>query len=251
MNLFFQFFVLVLILIPAGLKAEQSDYYESVADLHGKFLKIGLQRIISWNKKLKEDEAANYLSIIFKDPDNVDNLILFHNGKSIFKARKYFPRNPDGNSWAIYYVWPLEKVSGSIDAAFKTDLHNMRLDEYAFISLISKSDLDTGLDFNLNYPGSYFKQNIFEPSDDLKGDIARVIFYDAVRYPDLQIVNTVTALNRNSIGLLCRLLEWSALDKVSDDEKKINDRIFMAQNNKNPFVDHPEWADDIWGSECR
>ena len=69
--------------------------------------------------------------------------------------------------------------------------------------------------------------------------------------PDLELVDRATAIGERHSGLLCQLLVWDEQDPVEDAERRRNDVIFAWQGNRNPFVDHPEWARSIWGGECR
>ncbi|MFA6890165.1 MAG: endonuclease, partial [Bacilli bacterium] len=48
------------------------------------------------------------------------------------------------------------------------------------------------------------------------------------------------------LGKLSTLLTWNQLDPVDDFERNRNDVIYGYQGNRNPFVDHPEFADMIW-----
>ena len=115
---------------------------------------------------------------------------------------------------------------------------------------------------------------VFEPQDSDKGDIARIIFYMAARYnnfagsdadgfdsgnPNLEIVNNLTswsnsgyqsnATTTGKMGILQDLLEWNKLDPVDEWEIHRNNLCFNNYtNNRNPFVDFPEWADYIWGT---
>ena len=43
------------------------------------------------------------------------------------------------------------------------------------------------------------------------------------------------------------LLEWHESDPVDDFEIARNERSYSIQNNRNPFIDHPEFAAMIWG----
>jgi hypothetical protein len=95
----------------------------------------------------------------------------------------------------------------------------------------------------------------WEVPDAFKGDVARMLFYMDVRYegtggdgtPDLTLVNTKTTDSRRpELGRLCTLLHWHGHDPVSDGERRRNDRVFAWQGNRNPFIDHPEWAAAIW-----
>jgi endonuclease I len=93
----------------------------------------------------------------------------------------------------------------------------------------------------------------FEPRDEVKGDVARMIFYMAVRYEgfngeiDLEI-NELVDNNAPNIGILSVLLQWHLDDPVDDLERTRNDLIFGYQGNRNPFIDHPEFANLIWGN---
>ena len=92
----------------------------------------------------------------------------------------------------------------------------------------------------------------FEPRDAVKGDVARMLFYMAVRYSgddgfgDLEL-STVSGSAVPRIGDLDILLAWNAADPVDAFEMRRNDRIHAQwQGNRNPFIDHPEWAAAIW-----
>jgi endonuclease I len=75
---------------------------------------------------------------------------------------------------------------------------------------------------------------VFEPPDEHKGNVARALFYFALRY-DLQISPQQEAFLRT----------WNHLDPVDAAEASRNEEIFQIQGNRNPFIDQPEWADDI------
>lgn len=118
--------------------------------------------------------------------------------------------------------------------------------------------------------GSY---TVFEPQDSDKGDIARAIFYMAARYnnlsgsdsdgfdagnPNLEIVNelnwepgtsyTSSSTKKGQMGILQDLLEWNRLDPPDTWEIHRNNLLYKNfTNNRNPFIDFPEWAEFIWG----
>lgn len=99
---------------------------------------------------------------------------------------------------------------------------------------------------------------VFEPADQYKGDLARTYFYMATRYDNL-IANWETldtygnammngtkfpAFETWAVNLL---LKWHRQDPVSQKEIDRNNKIYsMVQFNRNPFIDHPEYADKIW-----
>ena len=113
---------------------------------------------------------------------------------------------------------------------------------------------------------------VFEPQDCDKGDIARAIFYMAARYnnydgdtnidannPSLRLVDTSTDSNGTStydstsskngnMGILRDLLAWNRLDPPDEWEIHRNNLLYKNYtNNRNPFIDFPEWAEYIWG----
>jgi endonuclease I len=87
----------------------------------------------------------------------------------------------------------------------------------------------------------------------VKGDVARMIFYMAVRYEgndghvDLEINNSVSNGSQPYMGKLSVLKQWSQLDPPDAFERNRNQVIFdRFQHNRNPFIDHPEWVTSIW-----
>ncbi len=116
---------------------------------------------------------------------------------------------------------------------------------------------------------------VFEPQDSDKGDIARICFYMAARYnylsgsdsdgidvnnPWLTIIDSATDPNGNGnvqsnestqghMGILRDLLAWNRLDPPDQWEIHRNNLLFKNYtNNRNPFIDFPEWAEYIWGA---
>ena len=99
---------------------------------------------------------------------------------------------------------------------------------------------------------SGYSGTVFEPIDEFKGDIARMVLYVATRYED-QIANwNSTAMFNGSSDqvftdwFLQVLLNWHAQDPVSQREIDRNNAVYSYQNNRNPFIDHPEWVNQIW-----
>lgn len=105
---------------------------------------------------------------------------------------------------------------------------------------------------------SGYSGTVFEPIDEYKGDFARIYFYMATRYED-QIANwennssnADAVLNGTSYPcyeewFLDLLLDWNSNDPVSQKEIDRNNAIYDIQNNRNPYVDHPEYVNQVWG----
>jgi endonuclease I len=81
---------------------------------------------------------------------------------------------------------------------------------------------------------------VFEPIDEYKGS-TRYITEDAAWTTSFGTNKSVILPWEASV-----LLNWSHLDPVSVKETDRNNDIYGIQNNRNPFIDHPEWADSIW-----
>lgn len=99
----------------------------------------------------------------------------------------------------------------------------------------------------------------FEVWGHRKGDMARAVMYMAIRYeggkdaktgqsePDLELTDDRSKIVKTSaspayMGLLSTLIDWHLADPPDAAERARNEVIFSFQGNRNPFIDHPEWA---------
>lgn len=98
-----------------------------------------------------------------------------------------------------------------------------------------------------------FSGTVFEPINDFKGDIARMIFYFVTRYESkLSTFSTGNMLGGSSYpGLqnweLQVLLAWNSADPVSQREIDRNNAAYIYQGNRNPYIDNPNWVNEVWG----
>jgi endonuclease I len=107
-----------------------------------------------------------------------------------------------------------------------------------------------------SFPG--YTNTVYEPANAYKGDFARTYFYMVTRYEDV-VVDWYTAhtearptINGTTYPALQSwqlqmLLKWHRQDIVSEKELARNDSVFKIQGNRNPFIDHPELVEYIWG----
>ena len=96
---------------------------------------------------------------------------------------------------------------------------------------------------------SGYSGTAFEPIDEYKGDIARSYFYMSVRYVGEDSGWGTSAMtNKSEIKdwAMTMLLRWSDQDPVSQKEIDRNNAVYGYQGNRNPFIDHPEYARMIW-----
>jgi endonuclease I len=105
-----------------------------------------------------------------------------------------------------------------------------------------------------------------------KGDVARIILYMDIRYEgdsgamgaeqDLVATDTLSLMRVETTacgdgfqdpayhGVLSTLVEWSNSDPPDSDELRRNQQVWCYQQNRNPFVDHPEWVDCLYNNDC-
>ena len=101
---------------------------------------------------------------------------------------------------------------------------------------------------------SGYTGTVFEPNDEVKGDIARIYFYMATCYEnsvkswgnDFFASNKYPAFEDWSLQMLMR---WAALDPIDSVEWARNNAVQEVQNNRNPFVDYPGLEDYVWGDK--
>jgi len=122
-----------------------------------------------------------------------------------------------------------------------------------------------------NWTDGEYTNGRWEVWQDRRGDIARAMFYMDLRYeggqhgvtdasePDLVLTDSVALIaSANSgeneqiayMGMLATLLEWHQQDPVDEIELQHHEVVSAYQKNRNPFIDHPEWAACIFGTDC-
>ncbi len=117
-------------------------------------------------------------------------------------------------------------------------------------SYLSKNGSKTGTSVSAGYTGT-----VFEPIDEFKGDIARMVFYFVTRYETrLSTFSSGGMLGGSTYPGLQEwekdvLMTWAAQDPVSPAEVVRNNASYVFQGNRNPFIDHPEWIQTIWGTQ--
>ncbi|MFT7822190.1 endonuclease I family protein [Bacillus siamensis] len=234
---------------PAASYTDIDTYYEGADGKTGKSLKSALHRIISGHTMLSYSEVWNALKETDEDPANPNNVILLYTNESRSK-------NLNGGNvgdWNREHVWAKSHGNFGTGKGPGTDIHHLRPADVQVNSARGNMDFDNGGTEYKKAPGNYYDGDSWEPRNDVKGDIARMLFYMAVRYegddgyPDLELNNKTGNGSAPYIGKQSVLLDWNKQDPVDDRERKRNEIIYEKyQHNRNPFIDHPEWAGDIW-----
>ena len=248
--------------IPAG-------YYDPASGLSGEALKTALNDIISGHTVYPYTSTSTDVWDILKesdrDPNNSSNVILLYTGWSVDAAQEY----NSGSGCTREHCWLKSHGFPSESQPAYTDCHHLRP---ADVSVNSARNSRWYGECNEEYydaggtipTGSYTSSTdwVWKPRDEVKGDAARMIFYMATRYEgeynsvegiteiDLEIVDYIPADNYSSLpemAVLSDLLAWHLEDPVDDFERNRNEVVYGYQGNRNPFVDHPEYVNLIWG----
>ncbi len=233
-----------------------SGYYDSADGLSGDALRTALNNIIDGHTELSYAAAKEALKVTDEDTLNSSNVICFYTGWSYGKT----DFGNGSEEWNREHVWSKSHGDFGDSPPEGTDIHQLRPTDASVNSAKNNRDFDTGITQYIDGSGPtecYKDTDIWEPRDEVKGDVARIIFYMATRYEgenseeDLEIVDYVdTAPNYEPLyGKLTTLLQWHQDDPVDDWEIGRNDIVYYSyQNNRNPYVDHPEYVNSIWGS---
>lgn len=243
-----------------------TNYYLTAEGYADNELKYRLNQIIDYHTEFQytssETDVWDILKETDKDPNNPDNVILIYSGVSVNGAQEY----NDTNGWTREHVWAKSRGDFGTALGPGTDVHAIRPLDANTNSTRSNRGFDECTDCSFVYDKwanntNSMKDNVawvFEPRPEVKGDVARMLFYMAVRYegydgyPDLELSETILAQNDNSPfhGKLSTLLEWHRNDPVDAWEENRNDIIYYDyQDNRNPFIDHPEIVEHLWGTK--
>ncbi|QVK20945.1 endonuclease [Mycoplasmatota bacterium] len=232
-----------------------TSYYQSVEGLTGDDLKQELNQLIDEHKVYTYDEVWDILKESDQDPNNPDNVLLLYTGLSYSKeCQDQGAYSTCDDVWNREHVWSKSRGDFGTDMGPGTDLHHLRAADKIMNSTRNNRLFDV-CDIEVGYGNDKCDYWAFEPRDEVKGDIARMLFYMTVRYEgfdeylDLELNEVIMDKDDKSPfhGKLSLLLEWNLLDPVDDFERQRNEVIFNYQGNRNPFVDYPEFALMIFG----
>ena len=233
---------------PGGTSPWDTTYYAPAIGKTGTALRTSLHGIIDGHTKLSYDQVWTALKDTDQDPNNTANVIELYTGRSISKSN-----NGGGTGqWNREHVWAQSRGGFTTSAGPGTDLHHLRPEDVTVNSTRGNKDFDLGGSAVSGCTDCWTDSDSFEPRDAVKGDVARMLLYMAIRYDggdgfnNLEMSSTV-GTSSSQIGDLEVLLAWNSEDPVSTFEMRRNDRIHSTwQGNRNPFIDHPEWAASIW-----
>lgn len=226
------------------------DYYKTAIGKEGLELKEELHHIIKDHRQLSYSQVWDALKETDEDPNNKDHVILLYSQQS--RAKNQQGGNP-GN-WNREHVWAKSHGDFGTTKGPGTDIHHLRPTDVQINSTRGNLDFDNGGSAVKGCNGCKRSSNSWEPPNEVKGDVARMLFYMATRYEkgdrvDLELNEKLNNGKQPYHGKQSVLLQWHEQDPVDDWERQRNDVIQKWQGNRNPFIDHPEWAKTIWGHQ--
>lgn len=255
--------------------APASPYYNGFDwSLTGEELKIALAAKITTThtKLLNYSQVENAIKTMEKEPGDNQNVLLVYGFSS--NVCTYVNESNYGNSsnstehrkrhwdadqpssviacvWNREHVYPLGLGTPSMSTNFPspgTDAHHIRAAD------VSRNSLRGNRMFTSGSGNSKTIGDYWYPGDEWKGDVARMMMYMYLRYPNqCKPVNVGTgATVATDSDMLQLFLQWNAEDPVSEYEDNRNTYLGNAlntngQGNRNPFIDNPHLATLIWG----
>ncbi len=255
---------------PAG-------YYDAANGLAGEPLRLALHGIVDDHQRFPYTSSAtdtwDIVGAADEDPSNLANVITIYRNTSVPWS---FQNTTDG--WNREHTWPSSYGYTNDNGCNYpySDVHQLRASSPSYNSARSNRPFDwctstcdsfiaEGTPFS-NLSSGFGSGGSWQVWEDRRGDIARGILYMETRYeggthgvtgcsePDLRVTDNRALIVSNTsanqsvayMGLLSTLLEWHLEDPVSPQEQLRNDVVFGYQQNRNPYVDHPEFVCLIW-----
>ncbi len=235
---------------------QPNGYYNSLDNLADDELKQALQDIIANPSVVRAQTYTDVIDILKEADQNPENsnevwLVYLEQGRakldfqltssSIGKWNREhtFPRSRAG-----YFSIEEDEIADGKDVFWATKADSLRhgnSDAHGLRAVDGPENSSRNNQFYGEYNGPDGTLGGF------KGDVARGVFYLAVRYNGLEIVNGFPDGNVGQFGDLQTLLEWHRNDPPDDFEINRNNVIYDWQFNRNPFIDQPELIEYIWG----
>lgn len=257
----------------------QGNYYNSLdSNKRCQALKDALYLLTSTNAaSFTYDRAFNFLGDVDRiSIDGVSYIWDIYSFKSVgTQAYTYKPGDKctnetgggsEGICWNREHIFP-QSWFGGVVTPMHTDFHNL-LPADGYVNTMrsnnphAKVNVATFTSKNGSKLGSSattgVSGTVFEPLDEYKGDIARILLFMSVRYADKFSTWTNSDFGRvkgtdKLMGYkkeyLDMLIQWHEQDPPSPKEIGRNNEIQKLQDNRNPFVDFPQFVTYIWKTE--
>ncbi|HAI19961.1 MAG TPA: endonuclease I, partial [Xanthomarina gelatinilytica] len=236
---------------------QPNDYYSSLDGFSDVALRQALQDIVANPNVVRAQTYADVIDILKEADQNPANsnqvwLVYLEQGRpkldfqvtsdntGTWNREHTFPRSRAG-----YYSIEEDEIADGVDVFWETKADSLRhgnSDAHGIRAVDGPENSSRGNQFYGQYNGPTGTLGSF------KGDVARGVFYLAVRYNGLEIVNGYPEGMVGQFGDLQLLLDWHRNDPPDDFEMNRNNVIYNWQFNRNPFIDQPDLVEYIWGN---
>lgn len=217
-----------------GLPHDVVLYYEGYEDHTGNALFMFLRQRINTGVTMQTyGDARTILWEADRDPNNVNNLILIYRRTSVPGVWD------EGITWNREHVWPQSLLGVDTKNSNRhvgADLHNLK---------------PANPRENSSRGNKFFDEvtngQSYAPPLEVRGDIARMMFYMITMYDYLSLVEgnpSTYQMSKYSV-----LLRWHTEDPVDDFERDRNNVIYAYQRNRNPYIDYPHFVERIFVSQ--
>lgn len=249
------FLALVLTLSTGVIFAQiPNDYYKNAEGKTSDELKNALHDIIKGHYVVSYADLLD--AFAYTDCDANNKIVDIYSNYHYSLNGNCGEYHEEGDCWNREHTWPQswfnEKNGPRSDLfhVYPTDGYvNGRRSNYPY-GEVSKPTYTSGNGSKLGpCTTTGYSGTVFEPIDEYKGDIARGFFYMSVRYSGEDSGwKTSDMTNKSTIKpwAMSMLLRWNDADPVSQKEIDRNNAVYGYQKNRNPFIDHPEYARMIW-----
>ncbi len=258
-------------------------YYSSVDASTPSALKSSLHNIIKDHTRIPYTSSStdtwDILELAGEDVDDSNRVIALYKNSDYAKVTGGNNNYNREHSWPKSYGFPND---GSSNYPY-TDMHHLFIANSSYNSSRSNKPFDIctsgctekPTDVNNGRGGTgqsnFTKTGIWDVWEARQGDVARAMFYMAVRYeggthgitnhsePDLELTDDLALINASQtgsnesqayMGLLSVLITWHNSDPVDIYEHQHNEAVANGQGNRNPFIDHPEWVECVFELVC-
>ena len=237
---------------------QPNGYYDPLNGLSGSNLKQAMQDIIAEEGVVRAQTYTDIIDILKEadqNPANSNQVWLVY--KEIGRAKLDYQTTSNSiGKWNREHTYPrsrggfnsidLDDIADGKNVFWNTTADSLRhgnSDAHALRAADGPENSSRGNQHYGQYNG---------PSGTLgkfKGDVARSVFYMAIRYNNLAIVNGFPVSTVGELGDLATLLDWHRNDPPDDFEMNRNNIVYTWQFNRNPFIDYPDLVEYIWGNQ--
>lgn len=237
----------------SSLASTPGSYYNSINNMEGSFLSDLTALIHSHNVVAYSQYKYNIIPAIF-ERDTVGGKTVVECEYSGFTTVYTAPFDFTGLQYNREHSLPKSWMitGGNTSNPDGADYHNLLLTRDIPNNYRSNHPLGNVVNatstFALAKLGDDSNGNpVFEPQASKKGDDARAMFYQMVCYDGqggskwgFDYLLTEASMQDQAL-----LKQWAQQDPPDKFERTKNEYIFALQQNRNPFIDHPEWIQCI------